>query len=340
MARPYAIGGAVDAERPDGTHETARRKQSMAAERRAEITDAVRRRIVSGLHLGTLAHGDRLPSTRELSAEYEVTPRTIMAAYRDLEREGLVELRPRSGIYVAATKASGGGMLTQLAGWVVDVLVQGLTRNVPPIEFPERVRRCLETLRLRAVCIADNRDQIHSLCTELRNDYGLETTGVELGQLAEPDDDGTQLALRRADVLVTIALHASEVQRRARELGKPWIVVSLRADLMSEVTRLLRRQPVYFVATDPRFGDALRRIFEPTGHAAKVRLVVLGRDDLATIPGDAPTYIMRSAREALGETSLAGRVIPTPRVFSTESARELLTFIVRANIAAMTSRAA
>jgi hypothetical protein len=33
-------------------------------------------------------------------------------------------------------------------------------------------------------------------------------------------------------------------------------------------------------------------------------------------------------------------VVPTPRVFSTETARELLTFIIRANIAAMASRAA
>ncbi len=308
-------------------------------ERRAEVTGAIRQRIVSGLHLGTLAHGDRLPSTRELSDALGVTPRTVMAAYRELEREGLVELRPRSGIYVAATQASGGGLLTQLAGWVVEVLVQGLTRNVPPIEFPERVRRCLETLRLRAACIADNRDQIHSLCTELHADYGLETDGVELKQLAAPDDV-TQLALRRADVLVTIALHSAEVQRRARELAKPWIVVSLRPDLMSEVTRLLAKEPIYFVATDPRFGNALRRIFEPTGHASNVRLIVLGRDDPGAIPDGAPTYIMRSARKQLGDTPLAGRVIPTPRVFSTDTARELLTFIIRANLAAMAARAA
>jgi DNA-binding transcriptional regulator YhcF (GntR family) len=309
-------------------------------ERRAEITDAIRRRIVSGLHLGTLAHGDRLPSTRELSDEFGVTPRTVMAAYRDLEHEGLVELRPRSGIYVAATHASGGGMLTQLASWVVEVLVQGLTRNVPPIEFPERVRRCLETLRLRAICVAGNRDQIHSLCTELRADYGLETDGIELDQLSTPDD-ATRLALRRADVLVTVALHAAEVQRRARELAKPWIVVSLRPDLMSEVTRRLATEPVYFVATDPRFGDALRRIFEPTGgRASNVRLVVLGRDDLGAIPDGAPTYVMRSAREQLGDSPLASRVIPTPHIFSTDTARELLTFIIRANLAAMAARAA
>lgn len=307
------------------------------AERRSEITEAIRQRVVSGLHLGTLAQGDRLPSTRRLSAEFGARPRTIMSAYRELEREGLVEIRPRSGLYVAATQGSGGAMLTQVAGWVVEVLIQGLTRGIAPIEFPERVRRCLETLRLRAVCVAGNRDQIHSLCTELHDDFGFETTGLDVGDLAAPDEK-VHLALRRADLLVTIALHAAEVQRRARASGTPWIVVSLRPDLMREVPRLLAMGPVYFVATDPRFSDALHRIFGSTGHAGNARVIVLGRDDPAAIPNDAPTYIMRSARELLGDTPLTGRVIATPRVFSTESARELLTFIVRANVAAMTSR--
>jgi hypothetical protein len=206
-----------------------------------------------------------------------------------------------------------------------------------PVEFPEHLRRCLETLRLRAVCVAGNRDQIHSLCTELHDEFGLETFGVEVDHLASPDEE-TLLAMRRADLLVTIALHAAELQRRARELGKPWIVVSLRPDLMREVPRLLARGPVYFVATDPRFGDALRRIFGMTGHASNTHVVVLGHDDPGAIPDDAPTYIMRSARELLGDTALTGRVIETPRIFSTESAREVLTFIVRANVAAMAPR--
>lgn len=306
--------------------------------RRTEITSTIRQRIVSGLHLGTVAHGARLPSTRELAEEYGATPRTIMAAYRELEAEGLVELRARSGIYVAA-RPSGGAMLTQMAGWVVEILVQGRTRSVPPIAFPDRVRRCLETLRLRAACIADNHDQIHSLCAELREDYGLETTGVELGALATADSE-TRLALRHADLLVTTSLHAVDVQRSAQGLGKPCIVVSLRPDLMHEVARWLAEEPVYFVATDLRFADALGRIFGPTGHARNLRPVILGRDDPGAVPPGAPTYIMRSARDRLGDTALTARVAATPHVLSTESAREILTYVVGANIAALASRAA
>jgi hypothetical protein len=109
---------------------------------------------------------------------------------------------------------------------------------------------------------------------------------------------------------------------------------------MTEMTRLLREGPVYFVGTDPRFANALRAIFGPTGSASNLRPVILGRDDPDAIPENAPAYVMPSARERLGDTPLTRRVVPIPRVFSTDTARELLTFIIRANIAALAARAA
>jgi DNA-binding FadR family transcriptional regulator len=71
------------------------------AERRDEIADTIRQRIISGLHLGTLRPGARLPSTREIAEEFGVAPRTVMAAYRLLEAEGLVDTRRgRGGVRV------------------------------------------------------------------------------------------------------------------------------------------------------------------------------------------------------------------------------------------------
>jgi DNA-binding transcriptional regulator YhcF (GntR family) len=304
-------------------------------EQTEHVTEAVRDRVVSGLHFGRLSRNQRLPSSRRVAHEFGVTPRMAMAAYRQLEREGLVEIRSRSGIYLAPTRMSDNGTVTQSAGGVVDLLLQGLSRGVAPAQLPERLRRCLETVRLRAVCVAANNDQMYSLRTELRDDYGLEVTGVEADQLWSDARD-VQAALREADLLVTIALHTPEVRRRATELGKPCIIVTLRPELLSETTRRHAQDPLYFVATDARFGDALRRLFEPTGYAGNLRLVVLGRDDPACIPKGAPTYFMRSALDQLGETQLtASRVAPAVRVFSSDTARELLTFLVRANIVAM-----
>lgn len=297
--------------------------------RRDEIADQLRQRIVAGLHLGVVREGDRLPSVRAVGVEVDADPRVVLAAYRQLEAEGLVEVRPKSGIYVAAVTANANEPLPQLAEWIVGVLLQALGRGVPPIDFPERVRRCLETVTFRTACIECNRDQIAGLCAELERDYGLETTGVELDDLAAAE---LPEAVRNADLLVTTSFHAAAVQRVARALGKPWIAVHLREDFLSEAARFLQQGPVYFVATDERFADKLRLIFSPAGGAENIRALIVGRDDLTKIPEGAPTYVMPAARPKVKGAPLNSRLIPAPRVFSHDSAREVLTFVVRANI--------
>ncbi len=52
---------------------------------------------------GVLAHGERMPSIRELARAHGVSISTAVQAMRALEDAGLVQARPRSGYYVAAT---------------------------------------------------------------------------------------------------------------------------------------------------------------------------------------------------------------------------------------------
>ena len=305
------------------------------ASRRDEIADTLRQRVLTGLHFGTLRPGNRLPSVRVLEPELKADPRVILAAYRRLEGEGLVELRPRSGIYVAATSFVTGEMMPQTAAWIVEVLVQALGRGIPAVELPERMLRCLETLRLRAACLECNQDQITGLCTELHRDYGLEVHGTEIEALR---DGEIPHEVRRADLLVTTSFHAAEVQPIAKRLGKPLIVVSLRADFLAEVERILTQGPVYFVVADPRFATKLPRIFSSASGVANLRALVAGQDNLKQLPDAAPVYVMQAARALLDELDLPEHVIPAMRGFSPDSARQLLTFIIRSNLAATLAR--
>lgn len=301
---------------------------------RDELVEGLRERILAGLHLGTLSAGERLASTREVASATGAAPRTVLAAYRALEAEGIVEMRARSGIYVAGGARSARAMLPQLASWVVDLLVQSVARGIAPREFPERVRRCLETLRLRAACVECNADQMRSICTELHNDYGFESQPVDLDRLRAGDADAVSV-VRDADLLVTTSSHGSEMQQTAARVERPLVIISLRSELVNEMLRLLEAGPVYFVTVDPRFSDALHDVLRPMGRDGNARLVVLGRDDLAAIPAGAPTYVTAAAREHPESSAHAGGVIPLPRVFSLQAARELLTFIVLRNIAAL-----
>lgn len=48
------------------------------------------------------AAGDPLPSVRQLASALRVNPATVVQAYRDLEREGFVEMRHGAGTFVQA----------------------------------------------------------------------------------------------------------------------------------------------------------------------------------------------------------------------------------------------
>jgi GntR family transcriptional regulator len=60
------------------------------------------RQVRQALRMGVLDVGDQLPSVREVVTAVAVNPNTVLKAYRDLEREGLVEARSGQGTFVRA----------------------------------------------------------------------------------------------------------------------------------------------------------------------------------------------------------------------------------------------
>ncbi len=311
--------------------------------RRSDIAAQIRQRLVTDLHLGLRRPGDRMPSTRNLARELHADPRVVLAAYRELEYDGLVEFRPRSGVYVAQSALAGRSSLPRLAAWALEIFVEGLSRGVPAPELPERLRRCLETLRLHATCIECNLDQLHSLCQELNLDYGLETTPLELDAL-NADGEEARALLKRTDILVTTSFHAADVKRVAERVGKPWFAITIGSELIGEMSRLMNEGPVYIVGTDDRLRGKMRMIFEPVPNGENLRVVLVGQDDLGVIPSDAPTYVMKRARDVPDDVLSAlpnlAHLHPMDRVFSPESARELLGFILHANTKAMAAQMA
>src|SRR5436190_302551 len=61
--------------------------------------------VHQALQLGLLEPGDRLPTAQQVVASLAINPNTVLKAYRDLEREGLVRARPGVGTFDA--RASG-----------------------------------------------------------------------------------------------------------------------------------------------------------------------------------------------------------------------------------------
>lgn len=63
------------------------------------------------IEAGALRAGEQLPSVRKMAEDLLINPNTVVRAYRDLEREGLVELRHGSGVFVSASVTARAGLM-------------------------------------------------------------------------------------------------------------------------------------------------------------------------------------------------------------------------------------
>ncbi|MFC4531564.1 GntR family transcriptional regulator [Sphaerisporangium dianthi] len=90
--------------------------------------------VKQALRLGTLRPGDKLPTAREVVDALAINPNTVLKAYRELEREGLVTGKPGLGTFVqrsigGARLAGHAGLRHGLDAWVREARDAGLDRE-------------------------------------------------------------------------------------------------------------------------------------------------------------------------------------------------------------------
>jgi GntR family transcriptional regulator len=101
--------------------------------------------VILGILSGDLAPGQRLPSTRELARRFKLHPNTASAGYRQLEREGWLESRRGSGVFVRAGKSvarpTDGHTLDQL---ISELFTSARTLGIPLASVHERLNERLD----------------------------------------------------------------------------------------------------------------------------------------------------------------------------------------------------
>jgi GntR family transcriptional regulator len=59
--------------------------------------------VRQAMRLGLLREGDQLPTVKDVVASLAINPNTVLKAYRELERDGLVAARQGIGTFVTRT---------------------------------------------------------------------------------------------------------------------------------------------------------------------------------------------------------------------------------------------
>ena len=87
--------------------------------------------VRNALRLGVLRQGDQLPTVKDVVAQLAINPNTVLKAYRELERDGLVAARPGVGTFVTKTLtdntlAAHGPLRQDLRRWLAKARRAGL----------------------------------------------------------------------------------------------------------------------------------------------------------------------------------------------------------------------
>ncbi len=107
------------------------------------------RQVRQALRLGVLHEGDQLPTVKDVVARLAINPNTVLKAYRELERDGLVTARPGVGTFVTRTMtdsslAAHAALRKDLQRWLTKARLAGLDDESIEALFATTFRRSTE----------------------------------------------------------------------------------------------------------------------------------------------------------------------------------------------------
>ena len=220
----------------------------------AIVLDTLRERIVSGLYVGHWRPGDRLPSIREIAEAENVDRKTAAAAYHRLEEEGLVSVRPRSGVYLCAPPppAPPGPLERLHRQWLQHTFSGARALGLDTTSILRLVGAVSELEQVRLPVIECNWPQAEAIAAELRDRLSVQAMPYLLEELRPGDP-----MLGEGPVLVTTPYHSAEVALLAP--GRRIIEATLAPGVLSGLQEAARLERVLVIAGDDRQVAKVRR---------------------------------------------------------------------------------
>ncbi len=144
--------------------------------------------VVLAILSGDLHPGDRLPSTRELARRFSIHPNTVSAGYRQLAREGWVDHRHGSGVYVKSNAAP-----PSTPEQILDQHIAAFFRAVRELRLPSAAIRQRVAEWIAApppdhfLLIDPDPDAREILLAEIRRLTKWPAAGISLEEAARPE---------------------------------------------------------------------------------------------------------------------------------------------------------
>lgn len=180
---------------------------------------------------GELEPGTRLPSPKELAAYLQINRNTVIAAYKELENEGILVSKQGQGTYLTggaaavpdnAQKQSLIKLVQETIqkaeelGYSTDELFTALFHQSVLAEGSGKKNP-------RILLVECNQPDLDYYCGELEKELGVTVNGCVLDRLGDALDEDL---VQSADFVVTTFNHAEDVRAIMEPLGKKVIAIA------------------------------------------------------------------------------------------------------------------
>lgn len=300
----------------------------------AIILDRLRERIVSGIYFGLWRPGERLPSIREIADAEGVDRKTAAAAYRRLEREGLVRVHPRSGVYLRAQRAPEASTpLEKLyRRWLENTYTRASALGLRTNTILHLVTAVADIERLRIPVVEQDWPQAETIAAELRERAGINATPVPLSALMRDDS-----AWQEAPFVVTTPYCRGSVV--ALDPVKPIVEVTLSQETVRELRDRIPEGELAIVVANESVAGKLRPFILKGHHFGNgsSRIAVITAHDPVQLTSDthaARNVFLWPGSPSWVEETLQGRVaVRSLNCISEETMARVRTAILDAAIA-------
>lgn len=215
-------------------------------------------------YLGHVSVGARLPSVRSIARKMGISPTTALEFYQELEAEGLVEARPRSGVFLrhVGTGAQRKPQDVALLKLLGDVAGRLPLLGASPARFTRllmmrtgQVERSHFTFGFVAY-----RESFDLLYDQIRTRLGFNIPIVPLiARAADPAECAASLRESRTiRCLLTTYLHAKRTLELGRRFDRPVIVIQLQPAASAVLSPPAGKR--YIITRDPELALELRRL--------------------------------------------------------------------------------
>ncbi len=227
------------------------------------IKDQIKRQIRMMAETGETSAGQALPSVRDMAKTLHVNRNTILAAYRELVAEGILETVVGSGTFIKERQVQSE---TEELKKIVDGAIQkALSAGFSPERITDfmlhRVTTCFPSTEGGRVLVVEcNQEALDDISAVLKRELSARTTTLLIQDL-ESNPQALIELLADTDLIVCGFNHVEELQKVLPTSAVEVVAVLLRPEIriINDLMKLPSGTPVGFVCATERSTETLYR---------------------------------------------------------------------------------